>query len=194
MEPSSSLKRLHAVIAEAGFGSRRYAETLIRDGKVRVNGKIIRTQGVKVDPFRNQIEVNGKALHIPQTAKKYYVFYKPVGVVTTLKDPKAKHTIREYFRDIPERLFPAGRLDKSSTGLLLMTNDGELVYRLTHPRFGVEKRYQVTIDRTLSSDTIHTLQKGVILEGRKTASCKIKPVRTKPNGEMELMVVLHEGR
>ena len=192
MKPS--FKRLHVVIAEAGVGSRRYAETLIRDRKVRVNGSVIRVQGMKVDPAHDRIEVNGKTLRFEIPTKKYYLFYKPAGVVTTLKDPNAKRTVQDYFRDVPERLFPAGRLDKDSTGLLLMTNDGKLVHQLTHPRFGVEKNYRVTIDRALSIDTINALQRGIVLEGKRTAPCKIKPLPMKPNRGMELMMTLHEGR
>ncbi len=182
------------MIAEAGIASRRAAEKLIQTDKVRVNGKIVRILGTKVNPNLDKIEVNGKPLSQKQIQKKYYLFHKPIGVTTTLSDPHAKKTVVDFFKDIPERLFPAGRLDQNSTGLLLMTNDGELVNRLTHPRFGVKKCYQVEVDRDLTEAELHQFKIGILLDGKKTAPCHIAKVSKNPNGHARFKVTLHEGR
>ena len=122
--------RLSLFLARAGIASRRAAEQLIDRGRVSVNGEPVRTQGVKVDPALDRIEVNGRRLEAAPQAKRYFLFHKPLGVVTTLKDKHAEKCVADYFRDIPEKLVPAGRLDKNSTGLLLLTNDGEIIHRL----------------------------------------------------------------
>lgn len=190
----AGLKRLHVVMAASGVASRRRAEAMILNGEVCVNGTVVRSQGLKVDPARDRIEVRGKPIRLLPEPKRYFIFHKPLGVVTSLRDVHAERTIQDFFHDVPARLFPAGRLDKDSTGLLLMTNDGELVHCLTHPRFGVKKRYRVVIDKIFPEETLERLEHGVLIEGRKTAPCKIEKVCEKSDGRMELIVTLHEGR
>lgn len=185
--------RLSLFLARAGVASRRAAEQLIAQGRVSVNGEPVRTQGVKIDPASDRVEVNGRPLQAAPQAKRYFLFHKPLGVVTTLKDKHAEKCVADYFRDIPEKLVPAGRLDKNSTGLLLLTNDGELVHRITHPRYGVEKRYRVKIRPALSPAVLNGIQDGVMLEGKKTAPCIIGIVSQSGKG-MELFIILREGR
>lgn len=185
--------RLQLFLARAGVASRRAAERMIAEGHVRVNGLIVRTLGLKMDPISDRVEVNGQKIQSAAQAKRYFLFNKPAGVVTTLKDKYAEKTVADYFRDIPEKLVPAGRLDKDSTGLLLLTNDGDLIHRLTHPRYGVEKVYRVTITPPLSPEAIARLGKGIFLHGKKTAPCKIK-VTAQAAQSMELLMTLREGR
>lgn len=181
-------------MAEAGFSSRRTAEEWIKRGQVRVNGKQVLTPGFKVDPSVDRIEVGGKLVEQGVRSKVFYLFHKPVGVVTTLRDAHADRTVSDYFKDVGERLFPAGRLDKDSSGLLLMTNDGELVHRLTHPRFGVKKSYLVTVDKDLSEQDLSRLRRGILLDGRKTAPCAISKMGSESGGRFCFRVMLHEGR
>ncbi len=185
----NKLERLHVVIAKAGIASRRAAERMIQDGRVRVNGRSAEI-GMKIDPAHDKIQIDGKPLLFQKPRSRYFIFNKPIGVTTTLKDVHALKTVADYFKDLPERLVPAGRLDKDSSGLILMTNDGELLHRLTHPRFGVEKHYQVTVNRRVTDEELQKLGNGsIVLDGKKTSSCKIK--RT---GQKVLLIVLHEGR
>lgn len=187
-----ALKRLQLIIAEAGIASRRAAETLIKNGVVRVNGKMVSALGTKADPDLDQISVNGKTLS-HHSQKRYFIFHKPFGVMTSLSDPHADKTIADYFSDIPERLYPAGRLDQDSTGLLLVSNDGDLVHKLTHPRFGIEKHYVVTIDKVLLPEEIRTLENGIDLDEKQTAPCRIEIINQKMK-QTQLLIILHEGK
>lgn len=185
--------RLHVFLAQAGVASRRAAERLITEGRVRLNGRIVRAQGTHVSPPADRVEVDGRPVAPHAERKRYFLFHKPAGVVTTLRDRHAVRTVADYFRDIPERLAPAGRLDKDSTGLVLMTNDGALIYRLTHPRYGVRKIYRVTVEGLLASEAVRQLEKGVWIEGRKTAPCRIQ-VLNRLAGRADLQMELREGR
>lgn len=184
--------RLHVVLAQAGVASRRACEKLIAQGKISVNGVKVTKQGVKVDPEKDTIAVDQKPLKKLSEKKRYFLFNKPVGVVTTLKDEHADKTVADFFRDIPEKIVPVGRLDKNSTGLLLMTNDGDLVHRLTHPSFEIERTYRVKIKGKPSPADFKRLEKGVILYEKKTAPCKISVLSETKEG-FELHVTLHEG-
>src|SRR5207237_5060290 len=140
--------RLNKLLAERGLGARRKCDALIQDGHVRVNGTIVREPGTQVEPERDRVQVDGRPL--PRAAEpRYFVLNKPVGVITTLEDPEGRRTVREF---LPPggRLFPVGRLDADTSGLLMLTNDGELAHRLMHPRYGVEKVYRVWLDRAPS--------------------------------------------
>lgn len=182
-------KRLQVLISEAGIASRRASEKLILNGKVRLNGKIVRVLGTKADPRLDQIEVDGKKIELKKSEKIYFIFHKPLGVTTTLSDPHARKTIRDFFQDVKERVYPVGRLDRNTTGLLLVTNDGDLANKLMHPKFGVEKKYHVVIDQTLTLEEIKTLQSGIPMDGKKTAPCKISTL-----SPCRFEVILHEGR
>jgi len=191
---SVSFIRLHVFIAKAGIASRRAAEKLIQAGVVRVNGQVVRTLGAKINPECDQVDVKNKRISSKAETKQYFLFNKPLGVTTTLSDPHASQTISHFFEDCRARLYSAGRLDQNSTGLLLMTNDGDLVHRLTHPRFGVEKGYRVKISKPLAPDELELLSNGVLLDGKKTAPCQIKIQSTHKEGQQVLEFILHEGR
>ncbi len=189
--PTETLQRLQKVLAMAGLGSRRQCEELIQMGRVEVDHKVVTKLGVKVDPSRQQIRVDGTPLPRPERAT--FAVYKPSGVVSTNRDPSGRPRVVDLV-PLPElRLFPVGRLDLHSEGLMLLTNDGELANRLTHPRYGVEKRYRVLVAGRPSSEVLATLRRGVHLaEGvARVASIVVK--KELKNSTI-LEITLREGR
>lgn len=165
----------------------------IEEGHVRVNGSVVHEKGHRVQPGdKVTVDESELSTDVPQK-KRYFILNKPKGVMTTLQDPNAKRTVADFFRDVPERLFPVGRLDRDTTGLLLMTNDGELTYRLTHPKFGVDKRYHVRVLGVITQDKVKRLEGGVQLEEGKTAPCRVEVEKLSPR-ETLLFVTLHEGK
>jgi 23S rRNA pseudouridine2605 synthase len=193
-EESKTGQRLQVALARHGLASRRGVVAMIEEGKVEVNGKVVLEKSFRVDPSKDEIRVNGETLSSgPAQKKAYYIFYKPKGVMTTLQDPHAEKTVADYFRMIPERLFPVGRLDRDTTGLLLMTNDGELAFRLTHPKFGVKKRYIARVRGSVADEKVKRLEAGIELEEGMTAPCQIK-IEKRDKKQTVLAVVLHEGK
>lgn len=187
-------ERLQVVLARFGLASRRGVVDLIEAGKVEVNGKVVLEKGFRVDAGKDTIKVEGAVLPAGQARKKvYFAFHKPKGVMTTLQDPHAEKTVADYFKDVPERVFPVGRLDRDTTGLLILTNDGELAFRLTHPKFGVPKRYRARVQGSVTEGEIKRLEAGVELEEGMTAPCQIR-IEKQDRNETLLFVVLHEGR
>ena len=190
-EPRSQPERLQKVLAAAGVASRRAAEELIREGRVRVNGQVVAELGTRADPRRDRITVDGR--RISQTRpRRSFLVYKPRGVVATTRDPHAKKTVLDL---VPsrERLFPVGRLDAASEGLLLVTNDGALAQVLLHPSFQVPRTYRVSVDGKLSAETARQLSAGVQLRGRKTAPCELRVLARESDRSM-LEITLIEGR
>ena len=181
-------ERLQKVIAQAGVASRRKAEKMITAGQVTVNGKRITELGTKVEPS-DKIEVNG--VPIEKETLHTYLFYKPRGVISSVKDDKGRKTVVDYFEDVPYRLYPVGRLDYDTSGLLLMTNDGELANKLMHPRNEVPKVYVAKIKGLLSPEDIHSLTHGVRIDGRKSAPAKLKTDEKKNTQIVQLTI--HEG-
>jgi 23S rRNA pseudouridine2605 synthase len=174
-ESNEKTERLQVVLARHGVASRRGVVTKIEEGKVTVNGKVILEKGFRVDPSKDEIAFEGQILTTSVDQKKrYFIFNKPKGVMTTLQDPHAEKTVGDFFTDVEERLFPVGRLDRDTTGLLIMTNDGELAFRLTHPKFGVEKKYHATVEGLVTDQEVKKLEKGIELEEGMTAPCKIQ--------------------
>ena len=139
------LIRLNKIIADAGIASRRAADQLILDGRVSVDGNVVIELGGKYDPEISNIKVDGESLRVNKS-KTYLAFHKPVGVISTMSDPEGRSNLGDYFTDRKDRLFHVGRLDKDSEGLILLTNDGELAHRATHPSYGIEKKYLVEIE------------------------------------------------
>ena len=184
--------RLNKLLAQRGIGARRKCDTLIQDGAVRVNGRVIREPGTQVEPDRDRIQVKGQPL--PGAAElRYFALNKPVGVITTLEDPEGRRTIRDFMPPRP-RLFPVGRLDADTSGLLLLTNDGELAHHLMHPRYGVEKSYRVTLDHAPSPDQLRRLRSGVEFEpGVVSAPAEARVLDPAP-GRAVLGIRIHEGR
>ena len=163
-------ERLQKVLARRGYGSRRTAEELIAAGRVRVNGAVVRL-GHRVDPDRDLVEVDGHVVSV-KPGLVHYLLNKPAGVVTTASDPQGRPTVVELVPDEP-RVFPVGRLDAATEGLLLLTNDGDLAHRLTHPSFGVEKEYLAQVARPLPAGVLRRLREGVELEDGMTAPAQV---------------------
>jgi 23S rRNA pseudouridine2605 synthase len=196
--PAPKLERLQKILAQAGVASRRHAEELITGGRVQVNGQIVTVLGTKADAGRDHIRVDGKLLHGAERLR-YFVLNKPKGYVTTVTDPEGRPTVMEFFAKTGERLYPVGRLDYLSEGLLLVTNDGELANKLTKASSGVEKTYLVKVSGQPGEDRIERLRQGVVIERGKlgegkvhTAPARIEQVRAGDNPWYE--VVLIEGR
>lgn len=185
-------ERLQKVIAQAGIASRRKAETLITAGRVQVNGVTVTELGTKVDS-KDAVTVNG----VPITKEQlvYYLFYKPRGVVTTVSDDKKRKTVLDYFEEVPERIYPVGRLDYDTSGLLLLTNDGELDNRLTHPKYEFEKNYVAKVKGIISNNDLKQLRLGVMVDGKKSAPAKSKLIRTDKENKTSIVgLTIHEGR
>ncbi|MBA4495648.1 pseudouridine synthase [Paenactinomyces guangxiensis] len=185
------MERLQKVMARAGVASRRQCEELIKSGQVKVNGKITTELGIKVDPEADRIEVRGK--RIQSERKRTFLFYKPMFVITSMSDPQGRKVVADYFGKIPERVYPVGRLDYDTEGLLLLTNDGELANRLTHPRYEVDKVYLATVKGKPTCDSLERLQKGVRLEDGWTAPARVRLIQAGEN-RSKIELTIHEGR
>ena len=188
-------ERLQKAMARYGISSRRHAEKLISQGFVKVNGQIVREQGFKVTP-EDIIEVNGSIINTEEE-KAYILLHKPIGVITSAYDPQNRKTVIDLIQTgSGQRVYPVGRLDYDTSGLLLLTNDGELTFRLTHPSYGVEKTYRVWAEGFLSEGSLEILQNGVPLEDGITSPAKIKIVQQDKKGKEPAIVeiTIHEGR
>ncbi len=184
--------RLQKFLAESGIASRRASEELITARRVSVNGAVA-TLGMSVDPETDEVLLDGKP--VKQAEKIITIMlYKPKGVVSTSDDPQGRKTVQDYVKDIPARLYNIGRLDINSEGLLLMTNDGELAHRMTHPKFSVEKTYYAICDGKLLPSEIALLVNGVSLEDGMTAPAKVMHVRPTKTGDTSFLITIHEGK
>lgn len=173
------LERVQKILARAGVASRREAEEMIREGRVTVNGEVVGL-GAKADPSRDSIKVDGKRIELLQRPR-YILLYKPPGVVTTSEDPEGRKTVLDLVASkVRERVFPVGRLDYHSEGLLLLTNDGELAYRLSHPRYGVIREYLVKVRGVPEEKDVEKLKKGVTIAGTRVAPRSVELVRLTP--------------
>ncbi|MBQ3023511.1 MAG: rRNA pseudouridine synthase [Clostridia bacterium] len=184
--------RLQKFIAECGIASRRNAEKMIESGRVRVNGELVDYMGCIIDPECDTVEVDGRV--IKTESKKYYIMlHKPKNHVTTVSDDLGRPTVMHLVQDINARIYPVGRLDFDTSGLLIMTNDGNFANILTHPKHVVNKTYIARVDRPLSEDEIEKLQKGIDLDGVKTAPAKVENIK-RPQKGYEVKITIHEGR
>lgn len=186
-----SAERLQKIIARAGLSSRRGAEALITAGRVRVNGKIVDELGAKADPRQDKIEVDGKRIEAENLV--YVVFHKPKNVVSTLSDPEGRPTVAEYVKDVPARVYPVGRLDFATSGVLLMTNDGDFAQGMLHPRRKVPKTYVVKLDKEVQPEELDPWRQGMELEDGKTLPAEAFILRHE-NGKSWIQVTLTEGR
>ena len=184
--------RIAKFMAAAGVASRRKSEELIKKGVVRVNGRFVYDPATNVNPEIDEIYVSGRKIRIPDE-KIYFMLNKPVGCVSTCHDDKGRRTVLDYVKGIDQRIYPIGRLDFTTEGLLLLTNDGELANKLMHPSHEVTKRYYVVVDSYVSQDEITQLERGVVIEGGKTAPARIKVMNATPE-RTELTIIIHEGR
>lgn len=187
------LERLQKVISQAGIASRRESEKLIQQGRVSVNGKVVTELGTKVIPGKDRLAVDGK----PVTGEKlvYILLYKPKGIVTTLKDPQDRKTVASLVADIPQRIYPVGRLDYNTEGLLLLTNDGALTHALIHPSKKIDKTYIAKVAGRPSQEKIDLLRVGIRLEDGVTAPAIIDEIEfDRERSLTTLRITIHEGK
>jgi len=184
--------RLNKFLAQCGVASRREADRLIGHGKVKVNGRVVDQMGVRIDESRDRVEVNGRPIQ-PERRSVFVMLNKPAGFLVTMNDPLGRPTVRKLLPGLPRGVVPVGRLDFDSEGLLLLTNDGELAFRLTHPRYEVPKTYLVRVDGEVSPETLARLQRGISLEKKKAVPDKVVLLEAS-RGKSQLRLELHEGR
>ncbi|MGF2616918.1 rRNA pseudouridine synthase [Rossellomorea vietnamensis] len=186
------MERLQKVIAHAGVASRRKAEEMILEGKVKVNGKTERELGTKVSGS-DKIEVNG--VQIERENKVYYLLYKPRGVISAVTDDKDRKVVTDFFPHIQERIYPVGRLDYDTSGLILLTNDGEFANLLTHPSYNIDKTYVARLKGIPPKFKLKELEKGITLEDGKTAPAKVKILSIEKKQDKAIVeITIHEGR
>ena len=192
-DPASNLVRLQKVLADAGVASRRGSEEMISAGRVSVDGVQITELGTKINPLISVVEVDGEAIK-SSTTKVYLAFYKPIGVISAMSDPQGKPNLGDYFEDRNERLFHVGRLDRESEGLILLTNDGDLAHRATHPSYGLKKKYLVEINGLFGKGQVATLLEGVELEDGMARALEVTIIREIAPKHYWVGVTIHEGR
>jgi len=186
------LQRLQKVIAEAGIASRRKAEQLILEGKVTVNGLIITELGVNVDPSIDHVVVNGNEIK-PESKKIVLLLNKPRKIITSTDDPQGRKTVIDLIQ-IPQRIYPIGRLDYDTEGLLLLTNDGELANRLMHPRYEMDKTYEVVVSGNPSEKQLDLLRRGILLDDKMTSQAQVKKLSVENESRAKIHITIHEGR
>src|SRR5947209_8886944 len=190
-------ERLQKIIAHAGFASRREAEAMIREGRITVNGRVVTELGSKADADRDHIKVDGKLITHAET-HRYILLYKPKEVMTTVEDPEGRRTVIDLVRGVRERIYPVGRLDYHSEGLVLLTNDGDLAYKVSHPTHGSVKTYNVKVRGVPEERLLDKLRRGITIERKRTLPCEIVRIRTTgrngDEGNSWLEVKLQEGR
>ncbi len=185
-------ERVQKIIAAAGIASRRAAEQIILDGRVKVNGKVVTELGTKADPDKDHIKVDGKLIN-PQQPKTYVMLNKPVGYVTTMSDPEGRPVVSDLLKGVRVRVYPVGRLDYDTEGLLLLTNDGDFAHLVTHPRHELPKTYLVKVKGVLEDRDVESLERGVFLKDGKTAPARVRKLR-KEEANSWVEITIHEGR
>lgn len=183
--------RLQKYLSECGVASRRKSEELIEQGAVRVNGQVAFI-GDKINPKSDTVTVKGKKI-IKQKSHTYIMLHKPRGFITTMSDERDRKCVAELIKDVPGRVYPVGRLDRDSEGMLLCTNDGEFANAMTHPRKHVPKTYRVTVRPTITQEQITELTTGIVIDDRMTAPAEIRVI-TREEGRVVLEIILYEGR
>ena len=191
-EKKQMLERIQKIMAQGGIASRREAERLILDGRVTLNGKVVVELGTKADTDNDYIKVNGKLITRPEP-KTYVILFKPRGYVTTSKDPEGRPTVMELLEKVKVRVFPVGRLDYDTEGLILCTNDGDLAHRLQHPSHEIPKTYLVKVDGVPTQEGVLKLRNGVKLRDGMTAPARVKIIK-KAEANSWLEIIIHEGR
>lgn len=184
--------RLNKYIASCGAASRRGADVMITEGRVTVNGRPVESIGMDIDPDADTVAVDGTLL-APQNKNIYILLNKPAGVLSTCHDDRGRKTVLDMIAGIEERIFPVGRLDYDTEGLLILTNDGEFAYRCTHPKHEMDKTYEAVIHGRLDDGAVRHLENGVLLDGTKTAPAKIKFFE-RSESKARLEITIHEGR
>lgn len=183
--------RLQKFLAESGVASRRKSEELIEQGRVKVNGNTAQI-GDKINPKRDTVTVNGKKI-VKQKTHTYIMLHKPRGFITTMSDEMDRKCVAQLIKDVPGRVYPVGRLDRDSEGMLLFTNDGEFANAMTHPARHVPKTYRVTVRPSVNEEQITKLTTGIMIDDRMTSPCEVRIV-SREEGRVVLEIILHEGR
>ena len=186
------LERIQKIISAAGITSRRAAEQLILDGRVRVNGQVVTELGTKADAAKDHIKVDGKLIN-PRQPLSYIMLNKPAGYVTTMSDPEGRPTVQHLLKGVKVRVYPVGRLDYNTEGLLLLTNDGDFAHLITHPSHEFPKTYRAKVKGVLEDHQIEQLEKGIYLDDGRTAPAKLKKI-SKEEANSWLEITIHEGR
>lgn len=191
-------ERLQKIISQAGIASRRAAEKMILEGRVRVDGKVVRELGTKVNPAAHTISVDGRPIK-GEEQHVYLLLNKPKGYLSTAKDDRGRRTVLDLLPEVKERVYPVGRLDNNTEGLLLITNDGTLMNGLLHPRFEVEKTYHAGVTGQLTEEKLQMLRDGLLLEDGMTAPAKVSLLTERELSERErgftrVSIAIHEGR
>ena len=188
--------RLQKILSSAGIASRRAAEDLIRQGRVSLNGQVVTELGAKADPARDELRVDGRRVKGAER-HRYLLLNKPKGYVTTRSDPRRRPTVLDLLHGVREYVYPVGRLDFDSAGLLLLTNDGDLAARLTHPRHGVEREYHAWVLGVPDEHDLERLRRGITIEGRRTGHAEVEVLhagRGRHKGHTRVSLVIREGR
>jgi len=191
-------ERLQKYLANSGIASRRKCETLIKEGKIKVNGQTVTELGIKIEPKKDVVEFNGQIVK-QQNQKVYILLNKPIGYVTTAKDQFGRNTVMELVKDVKSRVVPAGRLDMYTSGALILSNDGEFINKITHPKNEIEKTYNVTVNGAITKEEVENLKEGVeiINNGEKYLTQKAKVKILKIDDEKKLsriQITIHEGK
>jgi 23S rRNA pseudouridine2605 synthase len=195
------LERLQKIIAHAGFASRREAETMILAGRVTVNGRVVKELGTRADAAKDHVKVDGKLITHAEE-HRYILLYKPKEVMTTVEDPQGRRTVIDLIKGVRERIYPVGRLDFHSEGLILLTNDGDLAFKVSHPQHGSVKTYHVKVRGIPEDRLIDKLQRGITIDNKRTLPCEISRMKTTgratgrrdDEGNSWFEVKLREGR
>lgn len=186
------MERLQKIMAHAGIASRRASEKLIKEGRVKVNGKVVTEMGLNVSKD-DTIEVD--SIPITKEEKLYFLLNKPRGVISSADDPKGRKTVVDFFSHIEQRIYPVGRLDYDTTGVLLLTNDGELTNQLTHPKYGIEKTYVAKVEGLIDKKAISRLEKGLNIDGYVTRPAKARIIDIDPRKNISMVeLTIHEGK
>lgn len=193
MRGSEQGERLQKILSRAGVASRRGAEEMIQSGRVSVNGEVVTELGARAVVGRDVISLNGKPVHV-DIERRYLLFHKPLGMVTSLRDEKGRNDLQGVLRDIGERVFPVGRLDYDTSGLLLLTNDGDAAQVLAHPSFGVQKTYYATVKGEVGQKILRRLREGVELDDGPIAADQVKLIGDPHKGRSVIELTLHSGR
>ena len=189
----AGLVRLQKMLSDCGVASRRKSEDLIRNNKVRVNGRIAEI-GDKVDPYKDKVYVNGKRVTASAKPKyRYIMLNKPRGYLSTYSDDRGRKTVMDLIPDVQERVYPVGRLDKDSEGLLLLTNDGSFANTITHPKKHINKVYRVTVRPNINDEQVGMMSNGVVIDGRKTLPAQVRII-SREDDRSVLEIVIREGR
>lgn len=183
--------RLAKYLADKGVASRRKSETLIAQGRVTVNGIIINEQGIKIDPLKDEVKVDG--LSLESVAKVYILLYKPAGYISSVSDPWGRPVVTDLIRETNLRIYPVGRLDFDTEGLLLLSNDGNFANHIIHPRYKIDKKYVALVQGKVNLDTVKLLQRGVLLDDGLTAPAGVTRMKV-DSSQTLLEIIIHEGR